>query len=209
MKRLALILVLLLVLLPTLAACGEGEAVTADEILPIARALIERSVTVNTAMIGDGVPTGSEAFGEYIYADRAWESKHSVRSVEDLLTLTASVYTTAVYDVLYRDVITKDGVEPPDYQNRAKTDTNPEGGLLVHKDRRGWYENTVHEYLFDTMALTAAGEDHATVAITVRITPDGKAPQERKITLPLVRTEDGWRFDKLTYVAYDNSSVNQ
>lgn len=209
MRKLALILAVCLCLLPTLAACGGGEAVTAEEIFPIARTLIERSVIVNTALIGDGVPTGSEAFGEYVYADRAWEDAHNIHSVEDMLSLTASVYTTQIYNILYQDVIIKDGVLPPDYQNRAKTDTNPLGGLLVYRDREGWYKNTTHEYLFDTMVLTAAGENYATVTITVRITPDGKTPQERQITLPFVRNQSGWLCDKLTYVAYDASSVNQ
>ena len=210
MKRLALILALVLVLLPALAACGGGgAAVTAEEIFPIARTLIERSKTVNSIMLGDGVPTGTEAFGEYLYADRTFEDTHSLHSVEDILSMTASVYTATIYDILYAETITKDGVEPPDYQNRAVTDTNPSGGVLVHRDREGWYKNTTHEYLYDTMTLTAAGASTATVTLKVRIQPSGYTPQEREISVNLLLTEDGWRCDKLTYVAYDYSSVNQ
>lgn len=209
MKRLALMLLACLILPLTLAACGRGEAVTAEQILPIARTLIEKSVIVNTAFLGDGVPTGSEAFGEYVYADRDFESKHNIRSVEDLLSLCASVYTTAIYDILYQDAIIKDGVEPPDYQNRPKTDENPSGGLLCYREREGWYKNTKHEYLFDTMTMKASTASSATVALTVRITPEGYAPQERELVLNLVRIEDGWRCDKLTYVAYDYSSDKQ
>ena len=208
-RRLSLILVICILILPCLSACGREEPVTAEAIFPIARELIERSVVVNTAMIGDGVPTGSEAFGEYLYADRAFENEHGISSVEDLLTLTASVYTTAIYDILYSSVITKDGEAPPDYQNRAKTDTNPSGGLLVYKDREGWYKNTEHEYLYDTMTLTAATASSATVKLTVVVKPEGYAPQERELILNLVCTSVGWRCDKLTYVAYDYSSVNE
>ena len=209
MKRLALILALCLFLIPCLGACGGGgeEPVTADVILPIAAALVEKSIVVNTALIGDGVPTGNEAFGEYVYADRAFEDQYNIRSVEDLLALTASVYTTAIYDILYSSAITKDGQKAPDYQNRAKTDTNPSGGLLVHKEREGWYKNTAHEYRYDTMTLVAATASSATVTMTVVIKPEGYEPQERELSLNLVRTADGWRCDKLTYVAYDYSSV--
>ena len=209
MKKLALILAAVLLLLPTLASCGGGEAVTAEEILPIARTLIERSVTVNRIMIGDGVPTGTEAFGEYLYADRTFEDTHSIHSVEDILSMTASVYTSTIYNVLYEATIVKDGVEPPDYQNRAVTDTNPSGGVLVHRDREGWYKDTTHEYLYDTMTLTAASAGAATVTLTVRVQPSGYAPQEREISVNLLLTEDGWRCDKLTYVAYDYTLVNQ
>lgn len=210
MKRLALILTLVLVLLPILAACGGGgAAVTADEVLPVARTLIEKSVLVNTIMIGDGFPTGNEAFGEFLYGDRAFEDEHNLHSVEDILTLTASVYSTPIYTVLYDDVITKDGVLPPDYQNRAVTDTNPSGGVLVHRDREGWYKDTTHEYLYDTMTMTAASQDAATVTLTVRVQPEGYEPREKEISLNLIRNETGWRLDKLTYVAYDYSLVNQ
>ena len=208
MRRLALILVLALCLIPALAACGGGgAAVTAEEILPVARTLIERSVIVNTILIGDGLPTGNEAFGEYLFGDRSFENEHNIHSVEDILTMAASVYTAPIYDILYAEAITKDGKEPPDYQNRAKTDTNPSGGVLVYKERVGWYQGVVHEYLYDTMTLTAATESTATVTLTVRVCASGHAPQERELSLNLLRTEAGWRCDKLTYVAYDHSSV--
>ena len=204
MRRLALILTLCLVLVPILTACGGGDPVTAEEVFPAARELIEQSVKVNTILLGDGPRVDSLAFGEYYYAAEDWEEEYKIHSVEDILNLTASVYTTAVYNVLYDSVITKDGVEPPDYQNRGK----PATGLLVYTERQGWYKNTVHEYLFDTMTLTAATANAATVTLMVRITPEGYTPQEREISLNLLRTEVGWRCDKLTYVAYDYSSVN-
>lgn len=207
MRRLALILAAAILLCFGLTACGGGDPVTADEILPIARSLIERSLIVNTVMIGDGVPTGNEAFGEYFFADRAYENAHNLRSVEDILSLTASVYTAAIYDILYGEAITKDGLVPPDYQNRAKTDTNPSGGILVYKNREGWYRDTEHEYLFDTMTLVSATARSATVTLTVVVSPLGYTPQERELSLNLLLTEDGWRCDKLTYVAYDYSSV--
>ena len=209
MKRISMILLLCLLLPLCLTACGREEPVTEEEILPIAKSLIERSIVVNTALIGDGAPRGDEAFGEYLYVDRAWEDLHSVRSVEDLLSLTASVYTTQIYGILYSEAITKDGQEPPDYQNRAVTDTNPLGGLLIHKDREGWYKDTEHEYRYDTMKMTASTANTATVTMKVVITPEGYKPQERELTLNLLRTADGWRCDKLTYVAYDYSIVNE
>lgn len=207
MKRLSLILILCLVIPFSLFSCGREEPVTAEEILPIARALIEKSVVVNTALIGDGVPTGDEAFGEYLYADRAFEEAQGISSVEELLTLAASVYTAPIYDILYGSAIVKDGKAPPDYQNRPKTDTNPSGGLLVYKDREGWYRNTEHEYLYDTMTLTAATASSATVTLAVVVKPEGCTPQQRELVLNLLYTSTGWRCDKLTYVAYDYSSV--
>ena len=206
MKRtLSLLLAVLMLLLPLLSGCGEQKPpVTEEEIFPLAADLLERSVLVNNILLGDGIPTGNEAFGEFFYADTDWEDEKNVHSVEDILKLATDVYTNEVYTVLYSLVITKDGQIPPDYQNRGA----PATGLLVYKGREGMYENTTHEYLTDTMTLTQATADKATVTVTVRITPEGYEPQERVLTLTLALTDRGWRCDKLTCIAYDYSKID-
>ena len=201
MKRAIALLLCLLAFLPILTACGSKPAVTEEEILPVAKALIERSVLVNDIFLGAGVPTSGTAFGDYLYADEAWEEEHDLHSVEDLLREVKAVYTDAIYNVLYLETITKDGTKPPDYQNRS----TPATGLLVHKDREGWYdEGVAREFLFDTMRMTESTATTARVTITVRITVDDAPPQERTLGIPLVLTENGWRCDKLTCIAYDS-----
>lgn len=199
-RLLTLLFAILLVALP-LASCGKEPPVTEEEILPIARELIGKSTLVNDVMLGGGIPTGSEAFGEYLYADEAWEEEHGIQSVEDILTRVREVYTDAIYNVLYLEAITKDGSVPPDYQNRS----TPAEGILVYKGREGWYgEDVTREYLFDTMRMTESTATTARVEITVRITVEGTPTQERTLGLPFVLTERGWRCDKLTCIAYDS-----
>ena len=201
MRRAVALLLCLLAFLPVLTACGGGTPVTEEEILPVARALIERSVLVNDTFLGAGVPTSGTAFGEYLYADEAWEEEHNIHSVEDLLREAKAVYTDAVYNVLYLETITKDGTKPPDYQNRS----TPAVGLLVHSARAGWYDETVtREFLYDTMRMTESTATTARVTITVRITVEDAPTQERTLGIPLVLTESGWRCDKLTCIAYDS-----
>lgn len=201
MKRLILLLACLALLLPALASCGAAQAVTEEEILPVARELITAATSVNDAFLGAGIPTSGTAFGEYLYADEAWEDANGVHSVEDLLRKVKGVYTDPIYDILYMEAITKDGKEPPDYQNRSA----PADGLLVYRSRTGWYdEGITREYLFDTMRMTEATATTARVEITVRITKVGDTTQERTLGVPLVLTKDGWRCDKLTCIAYDS-----
>lgn len=201
MRRAIALLLCLLASLPVLTACGGKTPVSEEEILPVARALIERSITVNDAFLGAGIPTTGEAFGEYLYADEAWEEEHNIHSVEDLLREVKAVYTDPVYNVLYLEAITKDGRRPPDYQNRSL----PAKGILVHKDRIGWYgEDVTREFLYDTMRMTESSATTARVTLTVRITVEGHPAQERTLGIPLVLTESGWRCDKLTCIAYDS-----
>ena len=204
MRRAIALLLCLLAFLPVLTACGGGTPVTEEEILPIAEALIEKSVLVNDIFLGAGVPTSGIAFGEYYYADEAWEEEHDIHSVEDMLRRVKAVYTDAIYNVLYLETITKDGKTPPDYQNRS----TPAEGILVHKRRDGWYDSSVtREFLYDTMRMTESTATTARVTLTVRITvatEDGPTTQERQLGIPLVLTDSGWRCDKLTCIAYDS-----
>ncbi len=197
MRRLLLLLMLLLLLPASLLSCGDP--VTEEEVLPAAEALVRASQLLNTVYLGEGIPTGDIAFDGYRYADEAFCREHGITSIAALRAATEAVYTPAVADILYRKAFTTDEDSLGEYREGAS------GGLYVLGARESWYENTVHEYLFDTMRMENATKTGATVSITVRITPEGKEPQERQLSLPLVKGEGGWRCDKLTYVAYDTT----
>ena len=82
MRRTLPALLLLFSLVLTLAACTpRPPAVTAEEVLPAARALLEASKPVNQAFVGDGipVPTGAGAVGAYFPADEGWLTAHGDR----------------------------------------------------------------------------------------------------------------------------------
>ena len=205
MKRALATLLLLSLLTLSLLSCGGGAPVTEEELFPAVRTLLEGSQLVNTVMIGPGIPKKGEAFDEYVhdegysYADEAWCEERGLGSVADIRTATEAVYTAPVANILYRKALSTDHDMLGDYRDRALG-----RGILVLTAREGWYTDTENEYLFDTMTLTEAAANTATVSLTVRVTRGELPPQERTLTLPLVRGKDGvWRCDKLTYVAYD------
>ena len=189
---------LLLLLLPaTLLACGEP--VTAEEVLPAAQRLIEDSLLLSEIYLGEGIPTGEVAFENYRYADEEFCREHGITTLAALRERTLAVYTAAAAEFFFRKAFTTDDNSLGEYRDGAS------GGIYVLEDREVWYENTEHEYLFDTMRMENAAKASATVILSVRITPEGKEPQVRELRLPLVKTEDGWRCDKATYVAYDTT----
>lgn len=197
MRRLISLLLLLLILPASLLSCGDP--VTEEEVLPEAERLIRASVLINEIYLGEGIPTGAVAFENYRYADEAFCRENGMETVAALRERTLAVYTPAVADILFRKALTTDDNSLGEYRDGAS------GGLYVLDTRECWYENTAHKYLFDTMRMESATKTGATVKITVQITPEGKEPQERELSLPLVKTEEGFRCDKLTYVAYDTT----
>lgn len=194
MRRLLPLLLLLLLPL-SLLSC---RAATAEEVLPAARALIEKSVLVNDIFIGVGAPRGEGGFEGYDFVSEEWMEKAGLFSVADLRTEAETVYTPEVCDILYRKALTNDHDVLADYRDRAA----PGRGILILREREAWYEGVSCEYLFDTLQMTEASSDTATVTLDVLVSREGGETQTRTLTLPLVRLKDGtWRCDKLTYVA--------
>ena len=206
MKRLIPFLLALLTLCTLLLSCGGSQEppATAEEVSAAAVALLDRSLLVNSIFLGEGIPTSGEAFDGYMYADTEYCREMGVESVAELCLLAAEVYTPEVQDILYRKALTTTEDTLADYRDLAVG-----RGLYVLSTREAWYKDTVHEYLTDTLLVTAIQKDTATVTVRVRITPEGKTPQERTLTLPLVRGEDGWRCDKLTCISYDDDLNEQ
>ncbi len=202
MKR-ALALLLTLVLLLPLTACGGGaDYVTEGEILPIARDLITRSVPVNIAFLGDGVPVkvGAIAIGKYYPTDEEWLASYGITSLDGLKAAAEAVYTAPLVAVLYAKAF-PEGELYYEYQERSIAQGK---GVLILAEREpmlSWYRGVTHEYLFDTMTMTDAGVDSATVTLDVKVTKDGVTVL-RSLELRLVLTEGGWRCDNFTPVAF-------
>lgn len=198
MRRL---LPLLLLLLLPLSLLSCGDVPTEEEVLPAAEQLIRASLLLNTVYLGEGIPAGEVAFGDYSYADKSFCEQNGLMSVAALKEKTEEVYTAEVAADLYRMFLTTDSETLGDYRDLPTAGE----GLYVRTARTGWYRDMTHEYLFETMTLEDSSKSGATVSLTVRITPEGLEPQERRLSLPLVLGEDGWRCHKLTYIAYDPS----
>ena len=194
MRRL-LPLLLLLALLPlSLLSCGGAGA---EEVLPAARTLIEQSVAINDMMIGEGIPRDGEAFDGYDYVSEEWMEETGIYTVADLRAAVLRVYTPEVADILFRKALTNGHEVLADYRDRAA----PGRGLLILGEREGWYEDVELTYLYDTMQMTESRKNEATVTLDVLVARRGEEAQRRTLTLPLVRLADGWRCDKLTYLA--------
>lgn len=204
MKRVLALLLTLTLLLP-LTACGGGkDYVTEEEILPVARDLIARSVAVNIAFLGDGIPVkeGAIAIGKYYPTDEEWLASHGITSLDGLKAAAEAVYTGPLVAVLYQKAF-PEGNLYYDYQERSIAQGK---GILILAEREpmlSWYQGVTHEYLYDTMRLTDAGVDSAKVTLDVKVTKGG-VTQTRALELRLVLTEAGWRCDNFTPVAFLN-----
>ncbi|MBQ2719506.1 MAG: hypothetical protein IJF73_05505 [Clostridia bacterium] len=206
MRRALSLLLTLAVLLPLALSCTPPPpAVSEEEILPVAAALLEASKPVNLAFVGDGIPVreGTAAVGDFYFpADEGWLEEHGITTLDDLRAAAEAVYTPAVTALLFGKAFPTDSLTLYDYQVRSVATGE---GILVLIDREpmfAWYRGITYEYLTDTMRLAAATAATATVTLSVRMYKDGGAPLVRELSLPLVLTEAGWRCDKLTSVAY-------
>ena len=206
MRRLLAFILSLLTLILPLISCGGGDLPlpTAEEVTAAAKELLLRSVAVNTVFLGDGIPATEEAFEGYLVCDEEYCQERGLTSVEALREAAAAVYTEEVTEILYRKALTTNDEVLADYRDRALG-----RGLVVLADREAWYRDTTHDYLTESLLVGEITRDTAKVTVRVRITPEGKPPQERTLTLPLVRTEEGWRCDKLTCISYDDDLNEQ
>ena len=193
MRRLLPLLLILLLPL-SLLSC---RAATEEEVLPAAQALIEQSELINDLLIGAGAPRGEGGFEGYDFVSEAWMEEHGIYTVSDLRAAVLTVYTPEVSDILFRKALTTGDEVLADYRDRPA----PGRGLLILSEREGWYGGETREFLYDTMVMTASARSTATVTVDVVITAEDGEAQTRTLTLPLVREEDGWRLDKLTYIA--------
>lgn len=194
MRRLFPLLLLVLCLPLSLLSC---HSVTEEEVLPAARALLESAALINDTMIGEGAPRGEGGFEGYDFVSEEWGEETGIYTVSDLRAAVLSVYTEEVAEILFRKALTTSHEVLADYRDRAA----PGRGLLILSEREGWYSGETREYLYDTMVMTASSSDTATVTVDVRISAENIEAQIRTLTLPLVRGADGWRCDKLTYIA--------
>ena len=206
MKRLIPFHLVILTLCTLFLSCGGSQEppATAEEVSAAAKELLLRSVAVNTIFLGDGIPATEEAFEGYLVCDEEYCQERGLTSVEALREAAAAVYTEEVTEILYRKALTTHDEVLADYRDRALG-----RGLVVLDDREAWYRDTTHDYLTESLLVGEITRDTAKVTVRVRITPEGKPPQERTLTLPLVRTEEGWRCDKLTCISYDDDLNEQ
>ena len=198
MRRLLALLLLLLMLPSLLVGCG-GPAPTDEEIKQTASRLIAGSLLPNTVFLGDGIPAEEWAFDGYRYADEDWMQEYSMRTVEALTAAAEAVYTDAVVAMLTRYACFDSTEEMPHYRNRTV-----EEGLLVLDARTGLFEGLVFNYKTEDMTVEQRSATGALVSLTVEVSRAPGETREKSLHLPLVRTEDGWRLDKLTYVAYED-----
>ncbi len=198
MRRLLALLLLLLVILSLLVGCG-GAAPTDEEIKAAARELIGASVLPNAVFLGDGIPAEEWAFDGYRYADEDWMREHSLFTVEALIAAAEAVYTGEVVAMLTRYASLDSQEELPHYRNRTV-----EEGLLVLDARQPMLRGLSFEYGTDGMTVEEKSADRAVVSLSVRVWREGEEAQEKTLRLPLIRTDDGWRLDKLTCVAYED-----
>ncbi len=197
--RRTLALVLLLLVIPSLlVGCG-GAAPTDEEIKALASDLIADSLFPNETFLGDGIPVGEHAFDDYWYADEDWMREHDTYTVEALVAAAEAVYSPEVAEMLTRFAALGSQEELPHYRNRTV-----EEGLLVLKTHPAMFRGLSFEYGTDGMTVEEKSADRAVVSLSVLVRREGKEAQEKTLRLPLVRGEDGWRLDKLTYVAYED-----
>ena len=198
MRRASSLLLLLLLMTSLLFGCG-GKAPSDEELLTAAGELVAASVMVNEVFLGDGIPTGDFAFDGYRHADDGWMEDTGLHSVDTLVAAARAVYSTEVVAMLTRFACLDDEEELPHYRDNVVDDS-----LYVLASREGLFHHLSFVYKTGEMTVEEKRAGSATVLLGVCVTQEDGQTREKTLRLPLVKGDDGWRLDKLTYVAFED-----
>ena len=206
-RSLSFLLILLLLLpLCLLTGCGEKK-VEEGEVLAAARELIAAAEPLNEVYFGTGMPVGENAgYGKdapYYHVPDDYLALVGFSTVEELKEKTRAVYTAEFRAVLFPRIF-----ESTDAQENIPYNT-PYGLSGIDCCPEAWenagndlLDGARDEFLTDTLRVNETGSKNAVVTLSVRVTSRSGSTETQELRLPMVLTDDGWRLDMQTAVAF-------
>ena len=208
MRRLAVILALLCLLLPS---CTEKKPpVDQAAVLAAAAELLPRSVEINEIFFGPILPHQGEegALGVYVPLSSAWSAQHEIYTVQDIKDRVEEVFAPYYYEWLYEirlgSIFTDSGVASyTSYYDLKKEDGST---VLMQSTARPVLMNGSMSY--DLTTLQFVGERNGVVTLSVEATVTTADQKSLTETLEFQMCCEGgvWLLRSNTYFAYRESA---
>lgn len=191
-------LLTLLVIFGVFAGCARE---TDEELLNTAQTLLDKSAPINALLFGSGFTPKEDGYtsGAYTEADEASLAAYGIATVAELRERVAEIYSAFTCDYIDTVVLApvRDGGSVISYRRYYDGVEGDRAVLMVYRD-------------FDVIAadrvsygnLRIVSHSRARAEILADITVyDGDSATVQKDVAFLLRYEEGWRLDTVTYAA--------
>ena len=210
-KRLAALLLFVVLLLVPLTSCNRNRSYDEVEVLTEAEKLIKESALWNEIFYGEGIPyekNESLANGYYYPADAAYLEKVGFDTVSELESLLRKTYTAELSDIIVSTkleaVSDNTGVQgyARYYQKYSSLDKDKVPECIMVYSRADVLLDSEVEYDYSTLTVKGSVGETVNVEIYATVTNKDGESQRRIIKVGLIEEVGGWRLDTPTYIRY-------
>ena len=216
-KTLLLFLSLILSVVPllSLAACGDGgtpdREYNESEVHSSAVELIKKSELLNEIYWGYGIPYENDtnlANGAYFPAQQTYLDEIGIQTLEDLKAKTREVFSTDMCDWVFESTLSSVGTGTDVFiaryaQKWGGVELDDPEYILVNKNYRVILKDTV-EYDYESCKVIGANGNFVTVSISCTVTTEEGLTSNNTILVDLIEENDGWRIATPTYTVYNS-----
>lgn len=206
MKRIlcktAIFLLLFALLLPTLSGCARE---TDEELYGTVVQLLEESALVNALCFGTGLsPVKDESEGYltpgYAEATEASRTEYGVSSVQDITDKIRAVYSTSAAESVESVVFEPVRLENTVLAYRRYFDAEDGEGNLCLMVKKDYEPLAVGSVSYENIRIVKHSRSRAEILTDITVTEGEESRTDKDVSF-LLRYEEGWRLDTLTYAS--------
>ena len=202
MKR-TVSLILAAVILLLFVSCGgeKNREYNEEEVKAAAEVLILKSAKLNDIFWGAGIPYEEDdnyKNGLYYPADFTYLHNLGAQTVDDILKLTAQVFTKGYTVSIYSSTFSS---QTGDYGMAGYT-RYYQGTecIMVYSAYKPLLTDNV-EYITEELEVIGSKGQVVTVKLPIKVTRGGEV-QQSQIEVNLIEEDEGWRIDSPTYAVF-------
>ncbi len=178
-----------------------------DEVVTAARVLLKKAEMLNLVYYGDGIQYYDEDDGlVYKRADSTHLEELGFSSISGLRELTLDVFTEEYANIMALGVLeTVYGADVKYVRYFQHTDDETKESYIVVRSTYGDDEKLLHskiEYDYDSLHTSGSKKEYVFVTVTATVTNKEGKSQKCDITITMLETDAGWRFDSPTFANY-------
>ena len=201
-KTVALLLTLV-VIFGAFAGCTRE---TDETLLLSAQSLLDKSAPLNAVLFGSGIlpKEGGNTSGAYTEADEGSLAAYGISSVTELRARMAEVYSAFTCDYIESVVLApvRDGGSVISYRRYYDGMENDRAVLMVYRDFGAIAADRVS---YGNLRIVSHSRSRAEILTDVTVYDGDTAVVQKDVSL-LLRYEDGWRLDTVSYAAAPKES---